>query len=52
MSISEIEKEKQEELDRNQANVAKSIDTNVSGMMPNGDLGFKRNQKMEERKQW
>lgn len=31
------ERKSKEELDRNQANVAKSIDTNVSGMMPNGD---------------
>ena len=31
------ERKSNEELDRNQANVAKSIDTNVSGMMPNGD---------------
>ena len=34
-----------EELDRNQANVAESIDTNVSGMMPNGDPAPKRNPK-------
>lgn len=34
-----------EELDRNQANVAKSIDTNVSGMMPNGDPAPKRKPK-------
>ena len=31
-----------EELDRNQANIAKSIDANVSGMMPNGDPAPKR----------
>ena len=31
-----------EGLDRNQANVAESIDTNVSGMMPNGDPAPKR----------
>ena len=34
-----------EGLDRNQANVAESIDTNVSGMMPNGDPAPKRNPK-------
>lgn len=34
-----------EELDRNQANVAESIDTNVSGMMPNGDPAPKRDPK-------
>ena len=34
-----------EELDRNQANIAKSIDTNISGMMPNGDPAPKRNPK-------
>lgn len=31
-----------EELDRNQANVEKSIDTNISGMMLNGDPAPKR----------
>ena len=31
--------------DQNQANVAKSIDTNVSGMMPNGDPAPKREPK-------
>ncbi|MCS2654273.1 RHS repeat-associated core domain-containing protein [Bacteroides faecis] len=31
-----------ENLDKNQANVANSIDTNVSGMMPNGDPAPKR----------
>ena len=36
------ERKSKEELDRNQANVAKSIDTNVSGMMPNGDPAPKR----------
>ena len=39
------ERKSKEELDRNQANVAKSIDTNVSGMMPNGDPAPKRNPK-------
>ena len=34
-----------EGLDRNQANVAESIDTNVSGMMPNGDPAPKRDPK-------
>ena len=34
-----------EGLDRNQANVAESIDTNVSGVMPNGDPAPKRNPK-------
>lgn len=34
-----------EELDLNQANVAKSIDTNVTGMMPNGDPAPKRDPK-------
>lgn len=31
-----------EELDQNQANVAKSIDTNITGNMPNGDPAPKR----------
>ena len=39
------ERKSKKELDRNQANVAKSIDTNVSGMMPNGDPAPKRNPK-------
>ena len=34
-----------EDLDKNQANIAKSIDTNISGMMPNGDPAPKRNPK-------
>lgn len=37
------ERRSKEELDRNQANIARSIDTNVSGMMPNGDPAPKRN---------
>lgn len=36
------ERREKRELDQNQANVAKSIDTNVSGMMPNGDPAPKR----------
>lgn len=39
------ERKSKEELDRNQANIAKSIDTNVSGMMPNGDPAPKRKPK-------
>ena len=39
-----------EGLDRNQANVAESIDTNVSGMMPNGDPAPKRDPKDIKRK--
>lgn len=38
-----------EGLDRNQANVAESIDTNVSGMMPNGDPAPKRDPKDKKR---
>lgn len=34
-----------EGLEQNQANIAKSIDTNISGMMPNGDPAPKRNPK-------
>lgn len=34
-----------EDLDRNQANIANSIDANISGMMPNGDPAPKRNPK-------
>ena len=36
------ERREKRELDQNQANVAKSIDTNISGMMPNGDPAPKR----------
>ena len=36
-------------MDRNQANVAESIDTNVSGMMPNGDPAPKRDPKDKKR---
>lgn len=39
------ERKSKEELDRNQANIARSIDTNVSGMMPNGDPAPKRKPK-------
>ena len=39
------ERREKRELDQNQANVAKSIDTNVSGMMPNGDPAPKREPK-------
>ena len=38
-----------EGLDRNQANVAESIDTNVLGMMPNGDPAPKRDPKDKKR---
>ena len=34
-----------EKLDQNQANIAKSIDTNISGNMPNGDPAPKRDPK-------
>lgn len=37
------ERREKRELDQNQANVAKSIDTNISGMMSNGDPAPKRN---------
>lgn len=40
------ERKSKEELDRNQANIARSIDTNVSGMMPNGDPAPKRELKI------
>ena len=37
------ERRNKEELDQNQANIARSIDTNISGNMPNGDPAPKRN---------
>ena len=39
------ERKNKEELDRNQANIANSIDTNISGDMPNGDPAPKRDPK-------
>ena len=36
------ERDEKEKRNQEQANVAKSIDTNVSGTMPNGDPALKR----------